>query len=349
MRNRFLLVAALFLELGTSAYALNPSLDISQYGHNSWTISDGFCRGSVHAIAQTQDGYLWLGSEFGLVRFDGVRCVPWPQQGLEQLPNTYIRSLLAARDGNLWIGTPGGLATWKDGKVSERPGFAGQEVGALLEDRDGTIWAGTGFQTVVGRLCAIRGPHMQCYGDGQFGNAVYSLYEDSQGRLWVGAVNGLWKWKPGPPKFYPTPDRVLAITEADNGALLVLMRGGIRQLVDGKMHAYPLPDSVPLESLFRDSGGALWIAGQYGLLHVHQGRIDTFATTDGLSSDNVRAFFEDREGNIWVATDDGVDRFRDLAVVTLSAKEGFSDTNHTAAVLASRDGSIWVATLDRLN
>src|SRR4029077_5232963 len=85
-----------------SAVALDPSLDVSQYAHTAWRIRDGFTRGMINAIAQTPDGYLWLGTEFGLVRFDDVRAVPWqPKEGL--LPSSYAGALLVARDGTLWI------------------------------------------------------------------------------------------------------------------------------------------------------------------------------------------------------------------------------------------------------
>ena len=103
-------------------FRLNPSLDISQYAHTAWTIRDGFFKGIIYSIAQTPDGYLWLGTEFGLLRFDGVRSVPWQPPAGEHLPSSYIRSLLAARDGRLWIGTSEGLASWKDGKLTQLPG-----------------------------------------------------------------------------------------------------------------------------------------------------------------------------------------------------------------------------------
>src|SRR4030095_2734020 len=96
-----------------SALALNPALDISQYAHTSWKIRDGFTKGETFTMAQTADGYLWLGTEFGLRRFDGVRRVPWQPTPGEHLPAGRIASLLAARDGTLWIGTDKGLASWR--------------------------------------------------------------------------------------------------------------------------------------------------------------------------------------------------------------------------------------------
>jgi ligand-binding sensor domain-containing protein len=230
------------------AFALNPSLDINQYAHTAWTVREGFFKGGIYSIAQTTDGYLWLGTQFGLLRFDGVRSVPWQPPAGEQLPSSIIRRLLAARDGRLWIGTDKGLANWKDGKLTHYPELAGQSVFTLVEDREGTVWAG-GTATPIGRLCAIQSGSAKCYGeDGSLGHGVLSLYEDSGGNLWAGATTRLWRWKPGPPKLYPMPDPGVthseALIEGDNGALLVAMPGGIRQLVDGKAEAYPLPGAT---------------------------------------------------------------------------------------------------------
>ena len=145
---------------------------------------------------------------------------------------------------------------------------------------------------------------------------------------------------------------IRALIEGDNGALLIAMRGGIRQLVDGKAEAYPLPGvgrQFSPNRLLRDRNGGLWIGtNDQGLLHVHQGRTDLFARSDGLSGDFVYSLFEDREGNIWVATDDGLDRFRDFAVPTISVKQGLSNAT-VWSVLAARDGSVWLGTRDGLN
>src|SRR5262249_25538327 len=116
------------------ALALDPALDVSQYAHTSWKVRDGFTKGTIYAIAQTPDGYLWLGTEFGLVRFDGVRAAPWQPPAGQRLPSTDISRLLVARDGTLWIGTVKGLASWRDGKLSPYPGLAGMAVLALIED-----------------------------------------------------------------------------------------------------------------------------------------------------------------------------------------------------------------------
>ncbi len=148
----------------TCALALNPALDVSQYAHTSWKIRDGFTKGIISSIVQTPDGYLWLGTEFGLLRFDGVRTVPWTPPTDQHLPSDYILGLLATSDGTLWIGTRNGLASWKGGKLTQYAELAGQFVFVLLKDREGSVWAGTGG-VPTGRLCEIKTGSVQCHGE----------------------------------------------------------------------------------------------------------------------------------------------------------------------------------------
>ena len=347
-----LIALGILLACCPCAAALNPSLDINQYAHTAWTARDGFLKGYIEAIAQTPDGYLWLGTEFGLFRFDGVRNIHWQPKNGDHLPSNHPRSLLAARDGRLWIGTTDGLASLKDGKLTQYPELAGQNVYALLEDHEGTVWAG-GFAIPTGKLCAIQGGSARCYGeDGSFGRGLSPLYEDTGRSLWAGATTGLWRIEPGPPKLYPMPDRIVALIQGDKSALLIAMRDRIMQFVDGKAEAYPLPGAARKftpEALLRDRNGGLWIGTDGGgLLHVHQARTDLFSRSDGLSGDVISCLFEDREGSIWVATLDGLDRFHDLAVPTISVKQGLSNA-YVHSVVAAQDGSVWLGTSDGLN
>ncbi|HMD99242.1 MAG TPA: two-component regulator propeller domain-containing protein [Terriglobia bacterium] len=115
--GRAVIALGLLLACCRCAFALDPSLDINQYSHTAWKVGEGLTNGTIKTIAQTPDGYLWLGTEFGLFRFDGVRSAPWQPPGNEHLPSNLIRKLLVARDGTFWIGTHKGLASWKDGKL----------------------------------------------------------------------------------------------------------------------------------------------------------------------------------------------------------------------------------------
>jgi PAS domain S-box-containing protein len=348
------LLAAVSLVCAPNIRALDPSLDVSQYAHTAWKIRDGFAKGTINDIAQTFDGYLWLGTDFGLLRFDGVRAVPWQPPADQPLPSSNIYGLLAARDGTLWIGTANGLAAWKDGRLTPYPELAGQYVDRIVEDREGVVWAGS-IGIPHGRICAIRIGSAQCYGeDGSLGTGVFGLYEDSKGNLWAGVENGLWRWKPGPPHFYPMPgegDSLKTFAE-DHGTLLISTRAGIERFADGKTEPYPLAGIPPerrVYTLHRDRDGGLWIGeAEEGIAHVHEGRTDVFAQPSGLSGNWVKRLFEDREGNIWAVTEGGLDRFRGFAVVTVSASQGLA-SNVATAVLASRDESVWLGTYGGLD
>ena len=345
------------------AWALNPALDISQYGHDTWTVRSGFIKGYTYGIAQTADGYLWLATEAGAFRFDGVRTTPWQPPPGQKLPEPSIFRLLGARDGTLWIGTFAGLASWKDGKLTRHPELDGQVVGSLIEDHEGTVWAGS-WQggPPSGWLCAFRNGGTQCYGqDGMFGNTVSSLYEDRSGVLWAGTASGIWRWKPGPPKRYPTPPMELTgLVESDDGRPIVAAYGaGLLQLSGDKVEPYPIraaadpakllrDHDINSNKLLRDRDGGLWLGTvERGLIHVHQGRTDIFTRADGLSADVILSLFEDREGNIWVATTGGLDRFRELPVTTITAHQWLS-SDAIYSVLATTDGSVWVSSHDGL-
>lgn len=347
-RHRVAIVAlGLLLTWSPSAFALDPSLDISQYAHTEWRLRDGFAKGAITAFAQTPDGYLWLGTEFGLLRFDGIRTTLWqPPLGMS-LPDADVGALLAARDGTLWIGTMRGLASWDGAKLIRYPQFDETRVSALVEDREGTLWVGAVLRSgEAGRLCEIVGGRTTCTGE-DGGLLITSLYLDSHDVLWVAAKDAVWRWKPGPPVAYPlqdSADTFQAFSETATGAILVVTRSGLKQLIDGKFQNFSPPLMTSLvgpSKLLRDRDGALWFADS-GLRHVHEGRVDSFGAADGLSGDDVLRLFEDREGNVWVATVDGVDRFSALAVATYSTRQGIS--GRMASVLADRDGGTLVST-----
>jgi signal transduction histidine kinase/ligand-binding sensor domain-containing protein len=350
-----IVLACTLLLWGGRAFALDPSLDVSQYGHTSWKIRDGFFKSRITVVAQTQDGYLWLGTELGLLRFDGVRSVPLQLPPGQSLPHSWIRTLYVSRDGTLWIGTLGGLASWKDRALRLYPDIR-FSVDSLLEDRDGTVWAGGTDPTLVGRLCAIIKDRVRCSGeDTGFGRSVTSLYEDNAGALWATSTTGLWRWTPGPPQRFSLPEPVAGALQSlarnDDGTPLVAIQTGIARLVDGKFERFSLPAAAPpinSPKLFRDRDGSLWVGTDSGLRHMHRGRMDAFTRLDGLSGDFVNRLFEDREGDIWVVTGDGLDRFRDLAGTTLAVRKGLS-FGSTSAVVASVDGSVWINSSGALN
>src|SRR5262249_43579994 len=255
---RWACFAGLLLAQCPCAFAVNPALDVRQFAHRAWTVRDGFFKGVIFSIAQTPDGYLWLGTEFGLLRFDGVRTVAWRPPSNQQLPSGSVTRLLAARrDGTLWIGTTKGLATWKGTSVTPYPEFSGQDVAVLLEDRDGVVWVGV-YGVPAGKLCTVKNRRVQCNENAGIGAGVFSLYEDSHGRLWAGSTSALWRLKPGPPTQYPLPDQpntINGLSEDDDGALLIGTSRGFRRLVHDGIEPYLPPGmdrQVSVLTMLRD-------------------------------------------------------------------------------------------------
>ena len=353
-RIAFAVLTAIIIGPGAPATARNGSGDVTQYGHAKWTLRDGDLPGYPRSIAQTRDGFLWLATDFGLQRFDGVRFISWEPPAGSSLPGVVVR-LLATRDGSLWIGTDQGLARWHGGVLSAYRELDGEVVSALAEDRHGAVWVGTHGGQDNARLCSIQGESVDCEGDGgRLGRFVLALHEDAAGELWVGADTGLWRWGEAAPTRYAAAGSFSTINTLVNdrrGAIVVAATRQLARLVDGTLEPFPVDDALqevrPI-SLLRDRRGALWIGTQgNGLLHVHGGRTDRLSRDDGLSGDFVLDIFEGREGNVWVGTPGGLDRFRDVAVGKLSTRQGL-DNDTVLSVLATSDGDVWMSTVSGL-
>jgi ligand-binding sensor domain-containing protein len=336
------------------AHALDPSKHVSQYGHTAWRIRDGSLPGQALAIAQTADGYLWIGTPSGLLHFDGVRFVAWTPPAGQQLASPSIYSLRAARDGSLWIGTETGLSRWANQELTNFQTGRGL-ISSILEARNGTVWfTRTRPLDDAGCLCQVIGTGMRCYGkaNGIPFSEAGGLVEDALGNLWFGSSTGLVRWKPGSRDVYaPSGLRsnenlggVMGLAANPDGSLWVgiALTGfglGLQQLVRGVWEQFVTPEldgsTLSVHSLFLDRDNTLWI-GAYGkgIYRVQGRRVDHFSTADGLSSDSVIGFYQDREGSLWVATTKGIDMFRDLRVATFSTREGLS-TEEVDSVLAS--------------
>ena len=349
---------AMVIGCAVPALALNPRLDISQFSHTVWRLGDGFITTSITAIAQTADGYLWLGTTDGLFRFDGVKASPWSAPG-QELPSRRIITLLATRDGALWIATDRGLASWSDGTLTQ---YEGPEqpygAGRVIQDRDGAVWGVVYLPRLNRRaLCRFNVGRAQCSGqDGGPGADTISVYARRNGELWAGTSDGVWQWTPAPARFYPVGRQIdgwQGIAEDADGALLLSAPGRIQRVKDGRVDtAYQFPPAIAhlqFHRMVRDRDGALWLGGSSGGLgRIHQGVLDLYVEADGLSSDVVSVIFEDREGSIWVSTSHALHRFGDAAVVSVSTRHGLSNPR-TNAVLADPDGSVWLSTNNGLN
>ena len=348
-----------FLFAVSSVWAVDPNRHISQYRHTAWRVQDGIFSGTPNVITQTQDGYLWIGTTSGLLHFDGVRFVPATTAEGQALPDLRINSLFSPRDGSLWIGTTTGLSQLKDGALLN---YSITPVGIsnIIQDHEGTIWI-TRYRVPDEKpLCRVAGKELRCYGRSEGIPVEYGvpLIEDSVGNLWIGSYL-LCRWRPGSSTTYFAEELkhlkgspgVLGLVAGPSGSVWAALQGagpglGIRHFADGKWSSYVVPGfdgaSVQASSLFLDRDNALWIGTlTQGIYRICDGRVDHYRSVDGLSGDAINSIYEDREGNLWIATDQGVDLFRDTPVVSFSMREGLSAAT-TYSVLSRRDGSVWL-------
>jgi len=350
----------LLLCLSGSLCAVDPSTHITQYAHTAWRIQDGVFSGAPNAITQTADGYLWIGTPNGLFRFDGVRFTPWvPADG--KPTSNGIFSLLAGTDGSLWIGTGTNLARLKDGVLTNFMDHRGR-VNAIVQDRNGTVWmTRTRVQDENGPICQVMDTRLLCKGKADGITPPYAgpLIEDLEGNLWFGSATTVTRWRVGssatfaPPQLKPAEDlngvQALAVTR--DGSIWSGMnrkgRGlGLQQFIKGSWKPFVAPglngEELEVEALFVDRQNTLWVGtDNQGVYRIHEGKAERFNSADGLSGDSVTGFYEDREGNLWVVTTEGIDSFRDVPVLTLSTREGLS-TNLACSVLAAHDGTVWI-------
>jgi PAS domain S-box-containing protein len=356
-------VPLLVFFLSTSSWGVDPLTHISQYRHTAWTMKDGLLPGQPNVITQTKDGYIWIGTAAGLMRFDGVRLIPWEAPAGSQLPSPHITALLAARDGSLWIGTDAGLSHWTQQNLVtylKEPGL----VSSILEDQRGTIWVTRSrlSKTSEGALCQISGSKHQCYrvpDESSIGGCCEALVEDPSGDLWMGSSTGLLRWHDGSVSIHPNKylrpntgsDGVESTVAASDGSLWVGMdRGGrglgLERFVQGSWKPFRLPgldgSKLAIVTLSWDRERALWVGTwNQGIYRIRGSRVDHFASKDGLSSNTVYGLYQDHEGNIWVATSQGIDYFRDIPVVSFSMAEGLT-TDNVVSVLVAHDGTVWV-------
>jgi signal transduction histidine kinase/ligand-binding sensor domain-containing protein len=322
---------------------------------------DGAFNGAPIVITQTTDGYLWIGTNIGLVRFDGVRFTPWnPPAGTRLLDNR-IFSLLGTRDGSLWIGTGYSISRWKDGELTNYPELSGR-IESIVEGTDGEVWlVRTQGVDKMGPLCQVKDERFHCYGasDGIPFPLAIKLGRDSSGELWVGGYSELCRWKLGSCTSYfanasrhpETFASLRSIATGSHGSVWAVIDRPrqvfqLEQYEHGSWSSRALPgipaNNSDVTTLFVDRDETLWVGtANHGIFRIRGEKVDHFGNADGLASDAVLHFYQDAEGSLWVVTADGIDNFRDLKVVSYSTREGLSSAT-ASTVLASPDGTVWI-------
>ena len=351
-----LCAAVASLCLASPAAGVDRDRALTQLGIDVWHLRQGLPQGTVTAITQTRDGYLWLGTEEGLARFDGVRFSIFDRRNTPALRQHNVVALRETRDGSLWIGTLGGGLKRRQGtqftSFTTENGFPENIVSALAEDSTGALWAGT-FSRGVVRLRGNRFTRLTTK-NGLPSDEIRALHQDAAGGIWIGSRGGgVSLWRDGRLMHWSTRnglsnDQVTAICDDGEGGVWVATRDGLNRITGGRVLSFFEKDGLSNDAviaLHRDLQGTLWIGTVGGgLARFRDGRFDALRKPQGLANDTVRALAEDREGNLWVGTSGGLHRLRSGAFATFGKPEGLSEDD-VRPVFEDREGNLWIGTL----
>ncbi len=315
--------------------ALDPSRPLDLFFHQSWQMRDGLPQNSIEAILQTRDGYMWLATQEGLVRFDGARFEVFDRNTTTGMTTNHVTSLLEARDGALWAGTVGGgLLRWQAGKVTTYAppqGLSSDSVMALAEDAAGRIWIGTQDRGVdvledgrvrAGAIRGLPNPHLR------------ALVVARDGAVWAGTSKGLARVKDGRVDVFTTrnglgSDFITALAK-DGDALWVGTTAGLSRWDGRTFRTYTRRDGLShdaVRALHVDADGCVWIGtASGGLNRWHAGAFSAFSSAQGLTSDTVLAIYTSREGSLWIGTDGGgLNRLREGKLTAFGVRQGLSN------------------------
>lgn len=357
------------LLLASSVRALDSNTRLTQYTHTSFRMQDGSAPSGMYSIAQTTDGFIWFLSSRGeIYRFDGVEFRAWHKPAdVESIGR--IRNLIGDRTGGLWALGARGIAHLKDDVVTRHIALDGlmpnpQNVSL---DADGSIWVVLGDNGISEPLCHVTEHTVQCFGkaNGIPIAPLDALLADGNGGFWLGGQTALVHWHAGVSETYPLQGVVangapgiLGLARGTDGSIWVGVFSdgaghGLARLEEGAVRSFVTPtfdgSKVHVFALRFDQDGNLWVGtDSNGILRVCGNVVDRYARTEGLSGSFARAFLEDRDGSVWAATNNGIDKFHAPRVTSFTASEGLS-SDSAVGLLAGRDGTIWVANSDSLD
>jgi PAS domain S-box-containing protein len=342
-RIRATLLLGIILCSASITLGLERDKDIAQYGHDAWTSQNGLPGEAVYEILQTPDGYLWLRTSAGLVRFDGVRFVLVDPVIGNAPVGEPTNAICKDPDGNLLIRTTSRTILYKDGIFSDYLPPAPLPDGGirnLFESQEHEVFIGADdFIYVIqnGRPKMLR----------RGAAWVNTFLEDKKGLVWIGASAGLYTYRNG------------VLSEPWNmaqlGGLNVLAGNlehnvwagtgsGLYRMNQAKSALEPFArDAIRSEvyAILEDTRKNLWVGTNAGLYRLTGGRVTPFTLLDSLTDSRVLSLYEDREGSLWVGTSGGLDRFRDTKVTTFTSRQGLP-TGVPKSVIEAHDGSVFV-------
>jgi ligand-binding sensor domain-containing protein/signal transduction histidine kinase len=352
------------------AHALDPDRRLTQCLRRIWQVQQGLPQATICCIRQTADGYLWLGTQTGLVRFDGVRFTSIRSRGGVSLENLWIRDLCQDAAGRLWVATDGaGLIRLADAsarRYGQPEGLPSENIRAAICDRRGRLWVATDrglarleddrFVLIPPEpllpgadLTGAQPPRAQASG-----SEVLAVCEARDGTIWAaGPGNRLRSWDGTHWAIHPLSQlsaevSIAAILATDDGTIWAGSSEGLIRYSQGRAQLLTTADGLAndqVETLSQGHHGVLWVGTKDGFSRLRRGEVESFHSRDGLSQSTVYTLCEDREGSLWVGTKHGLNEFVDRRTIPFTTSEGLP-SNNTGPVLEDRAGIVWVGTLD---
>lgn len=333
--------------------AAPPRRALSEYHKQVWQVEDGLPQGNVRAICQRPGGALLVATGAGLVSFDGLRFSSMKVDDRDEFSNEPVNAVLAARNGDLWIGTDDRGVIHRSGaasvNVSESAGLTQERVRSLFEDEHGVVWAAThtGIQRIVQGKVELLGELGVVPGD-----VTTNFAPDGHGGILIVTAKGLFQWT-------AAGVRLVALRHANGGAVTAVYRDrtgqiwagtqqGALQLVHrgGSFIDLPVPGvHGPVHAILSDREGDVWFGTRgRGLCRLSSEGLSHWTHAEGLNDDIIRSLFEDSEGNLWVGMlGGGLSRWRQTALVPLGQAEGMPN-GLASAVEEDQSGNLWLGT-----
>lgn len=332
-----------------NGFGLDPSKEMYQYSHRVWQKKDGMPQNSVHAIVQTRDGFLWLATDEGLARFDGLQFTVYNTRNTPQFVNNQVRSLYEARDGTLWIGfVEGGIVSLSSGtftRFSKVRSFLTATIWNVFEDHSHMLW----FCSPSGLLRFSPADSSHAVFTESSGLPyinVLSVVEDTAGTILASTKFGISLLKNGRFVRYPSiTSPVRHLHRDDTGAIwFIADNKSVAKLnSDSTVTMSCIPEgtnTAMVNTFYEDRAGTLWIGtAANGLVRCSRGKYSIFTSDDGLSSTSAESIFEDREGNLWVGTTGGgLNRFSNTKFTTYLPSSG---PVMVWSIYQDRAGTLW--------
>lgn len=309
-----LFCAAALFSASSRARAIDPFTPLADLSTQAWVLENGLPQNTVQALAQTPDGFLWVGTEAGLARFDGSGFQIFDRNSTPALPASDIHCLLASSDGALWVGTSQGLARLVDGAVTvftTREGLPSNDIRALHLDAGGLV--------------------------------VVSTAEGSASIEGMRAIPAATNTSPSP----ASASTVVFTAALPDGRTAQATRSAVMLTEHGRELRWSVGKQLPgtrIQALYADREGTLWIGSNGGLARLVGSKLHLFPANDPLANLSVLALLEDREGNLWIGTEaQGLHILRDRRFFTFGAREGLA-SDATTAVVEDHTGMLWVGT-----